>query len=260
MLAESIQSIHCFVVQAHSKVQEVLHNFKVSIRGELRRGPSIMTWVQTLQTLRGFGESDSLAIIKRFNSDVPKENQLLNQKATAVKNLLDVFPEEALKLVRDHVQSCGWGACCFHDDGLSSKKVLPGWKFRPNVGGSWPEWSRVTTQSCILMTRHAISQFMKTDEDKRRKLTRQDLEKLAEQAAFACGVADSAQRELPLTDKELGDAWLEPFVEGELGVMLEIQSCMSHKDEKLQPRGIKRLADLKLVPQFNHHCVFFWRH
>ena len=49
-------------------------------------------------------------------------------------------------------------------------------------------------------------------------------------------------------------------MEGELGVMLEIQSCMSHKDEKLQPRGIKRLADLKLVPQFNHHCVFFWRH
>lgn len=203
-----------------------------------------MIWVGALQSLRHLGESDSQAIIKRFNQDVPKDCQLLGQKATAVKNLLDVFPEKALTMVRDHVQAQGWANCAFHDDGLSTKKLLPGWRFRPNVSGSWPEWSKVTAQSCMLTIQHAIATFLKTDEEKRKKFTKADLEKLAEQTAFVCGIAETAQRELPITDQEIAAAWLDPFVQGELGVTLEVQSCLARKDEKLTPRGVKQLADL----------------
>ncbi|CAK9007782.1 unnamed protein product [Durusdinium trenchii] len=239
-LAQSLRSVHCHVVQGTSKVAEVIHNFVTSIRGELRKGPTIMVWVQTLQTLRAHGEDDSQAVIKRFNATVPKENQLLGQKAAAVKNLLDVFPDQALALIREHVQQLGWAGCCFHDDGLSSKKTVPGWKFRPNVGGSWPEWSKVTAASCVIMIQHAIGQFLKTDEDKRKKFARADLEKLAEQAAFVCGVAESAQRELPITDEEIAEAWLQPFVQGELGVLLEVQSSMARKDDKMDRHANNR--------------------
>ena len=246
ILAASVTSIHVHHVQAQSKVQEILHNFTTSTRGELRQRPTIMIWVGALQSLRQLGESDSQGIIKRFNEGVPPNAQLLGQKATAVKNLLDVFPEPALAMVRDHVQTHGWANCAFHDDGLSTKKLLPGWKFRPGKAGSWPEWSKVTPQSCLLTIQHAIATFLKTDEDKRRKFTKSDLEKLAEQTAFVCGIADTAQRELPITDQEIAAAWLDPFVQGELGVTLEVQSCMAKKDEKLTPRGVKQLADLIL--------------
>lgn len=148
-----------------------------------------MTWVQTLQTLRSFGESDAQNIIKRFNQEPPKESQLLAQKARAVRNLLDVFPPQALQLVKDHVQQFGWSNCCFSDDCLSSKKLLPQFNWRHGSKGKWPEWSKVSEQSCQLMLRRAITQFVNTDEDKRKKLSRQELEVLAEQATFAVGVS-----------------------------------------------------------------------
>ena len=250
-------SIHVHHVQAQSKVQEVLHNFTTSTRGELRQRPTIMIWVGALQSLRQLGESDAQSVIKRFNSDVPKDSQLLGQKATAVKNLLDVFPEKALAMVREHVQAHGWANCAFHDEGLSTKKLLPGWKFRPNVGGSWPDWSKVTPQSCMLTIQHAIATFLKTDEEKRKKFTKSDSEKLAEQSAFVCGIAEAAQRELPITDQEISAAWLDPFVQGELGVTLEVQSCMARKDEKLTPRGVKQLAVLILGLSHDHALCLF---
>ena len=257
-LATSIKYIHCHITEGHSKVQEVLHNFKVSVRGELRKGPSIMTWVQTLQTLRGFGETDVPSIIRRFNSDVPKEHQLLGQKAQSVKNLLDIFPACALELVREHVQQCGWSSCCFSDDCLSSKKVLPGWKWRNGCQGHWPEWSKATDHSCLLMLKRAIAQFTSTDEDKRKKLSRGELEKLAEQAAFAAGIALTMQSEVAISDEEVNKAWLAPFAEGELSVLLEVQSALQSRDEKLVPRGIKSLADLPFgFAMENVCCVCF---
>ena len=229
-----------------SKLQEVLYNFKISIRGSLRNGPSIVTWVPTLQSLRAVGENDVAAIIKKHNTAIPKNGQLLGPKAVAVRNLLDVFPVRAWNVVEAHVQELGWQQCCFSDDCLSSRKVLPGYTWRYSASGLWKEWNKMTDEASLLMVQAAVTRFANVDKVMRKKLSQTDLETLAEQATFACGIADAAKQSVPLSDEDLESGWFELFIKGDWAVCCEIESCLQNKDDKLCPRQVKQLAILML--------------
>ena len=54
-LKESVQMIHVHCVKHLTLQDEVFHNFRLSIRGSLRRPPNVMTWVGTLSKLRNKG-------------------------------------------------------------------------------------------------------------------------------------------------------------------------------------------------------------
>ncbi|CAJ1446520.1 unnamed protein product [Effrenium voratum] len=87
----------CGVVYVHhikhfSLQDEVFYNFRVSLRGSIRRPPNLLTWVGTLSQLKQKGYEDSAAVISRFNSGVGKSFQLVGSKATAIGNLMSLFP------------------------------------------------------------------------------------------------------------------------------------------------------------------------
>jgi len=124
-LLKSIQIIYAYRLLFVSKKDEILDNFKRSIRGSIRRPPNIMTWVVVLTNLKKHGE-DAASVVRQHNAQNARLGQLVGAKAQAVKNILDSLPSEALAVVVSHVQRLGWDDCVFSDDSLSSKKYLPG--------------------------------------------------------------------------------------------------------------------------------------
>ena len=224
-------------------------NFKISIKGSLRKAPGIMCWVSAVQNLMVFGggKVDVQALIKKFNLQNHSAFQLLGAKAQAVRALLEDFPEAALQRLQSHVQALGWQGCAFTDDALSSKKVLPGHTFR-NVTGSksWTGWGKVTEESATLAIHHAVNKFLATSTEARRKFTRNDLEQFSQQAAFVVNLKYSTLQEIPLDTNEIDKHWVTAWAMAEPAVVLEVQMHLSQKDQSLEPRGVKQLAELNL--------------
>ena len=239
-------SITCQVVAVPSKREELLANFRVSARGSLRKAPNVMQWVQSLMALKSCGETDSAGVIRKYNHENPKSAQLLGSKATAVKNLIEFFPSEALEMIIQHVQQLSWAACCFSDDCLSSKRLLPSHNFRLGSEGLWPSLGKVTTKSCWLMVNHAISKFLATPEMMRRKATKADMESWAEQAAFVCCVGEKALSECPLDPSRLDEQFYEAFAKADMALMLEIQTALNMKETGFTPRSLQVLSKMRL--------------
>ena len=242
----SLLWVHVQMVEVPSKRDEVLANFRASCRGSLRRAPTVMVWVQTLRNLAKRGDYDTQQLIKRFNSENPKSCQLVGQKATAVKNLLENFPSQALAEVEQHIQKHSWALGCFSDDALSSKKLLPGFNHRLGSAGHWPNLGKITEKSCLMVIQHVVRRFASTPAAARHKITRAELEICAAQAAFVHNLGQLAISECPLDYAKLEQRWLDAFVNSELAVMLEVQTTMATKDSAIEPRGIKTLAALPL--------------
>ena len=70
-------------------------------------------------------------MIGRFNQTVAKAQQLLGNKAIAVRNLLFHLPPDVFSFLHSHVAQHGWEQCALSDDNLASKKILPNFVFKP---------------------------------------------------------------------------------------------------------------------------------
>lgn len=245
-LFRSMWSIAAHVVTVPSKREELLANFRVSTRGSLRKAPTIMQWVQSLLTLRSCGETDGPGVIRKYNAENPKSSHLVGGKATAVKNLLEHFPVEALELIIQHVQRQSWPGCCFSDDCLSSKRLLPNHNFRFGTAGLWPSLGKITQKSCLLMVHHVINKFLSTPENCRRKANKADMETYAEQAAFVVCLGEKALAECPLDPNLLEEKLHQGFANSEMSLMLEIQGVLSLKDPAFTPRSLQLLAKMRL--------------
>ncbi|CAJ1418011.1 unnamed protein product [Effrenium voratum] len=241
LLAASVKSIYVQCVSHSSKRDEILHNFRMSVQGSLRKGPSVVCWVQSLQNLVKAGESDIESVIRKHNSDNPKHGQLLGAKAVAVRTSM---PSTALQAVISHVQSLGWAQCCFSDDCLGSKKLLPNFQFRSQASQKWNKWLKTTEASSVLCLQHAVASFTLRPEVARRKWSKAELETMAEQAAFVTAIAREAQNECPLDDAKLQAEWLDPWVQGDHAVQLEVTCVLGQKDPQLTPRGVRQLREL----------------
>lgn len=122
--------IYVFHVQLGSRREEVFGNFKMSARGAIRNPPSPVTWVFSLERLAlECSETDSAAVIKVWNGQASKAQQLTGAKAVSVKHILEMPPLAKTKLM-DHVAAVGWESCAWTEDALSSKKLWPGFKPR----------------------------------------------------------------------------------------------------------------------------------
>ena len=68
-------------------------------RGSIRKAPDVITWSIDLAKLRAAGDKDAGTIIKAWNTEASKQQQLLGAKAQTLKNVLDLMPPEILDKV-----------------------------------------------------------------------------------------------------------------------------------------------------------------
>ena len=66
----------------------------MSHRGALRRAPSCITWVCVLEKFqKEHGERDHTALIKAWNAQNAKSNQIVGAKAHPVENILTLMDQ-----------------------------------------------------------------------------------------------------------------------------------------------------------------------
>ena len=137
------------VVVLNYKEQVVL-NFGISYRSSIRRAPSVIMWVQVLRKLVKKGLTTWAQLIKEWNGQCSKSNQIVGQKAVAVKLMIELLPESWFELVVAHVSWHGWHHGAYSDDSLGSKKLVPGTKIKLPGG----QVVVVTEVALLLMARN----------------------------------------------------------------------------------------------------------
>ena len=95
-VASSLQCI--YVTQPHCRTvrDELVMNFKVSHRGQIREAPNVFTWIGTLKNMSTHGVQDASEIVRFWNSQVSRANEVRGAKATVIKAMLEKCPAQSL--------------------------------------------------------------------------------------------------------------------------------------------------------------------
>ena len=245
-LKASCQAIYVHHIKHVSLQEEVFYNFRVSLRGAIRRPPNLLTWVGTLSQLKQKGYEDSAAVISRFNSGVAKNFQLVGSKATAIGNLMTLFPADLLALLQNHVSKYGWDSCVLSDDNLSTKKILPNFVHK-SPHKSWKKFAAMSVTSTTLTFRRLMRDFGKASPHGRRKADKATVECLAEMAALVVNLSKQLAELFPLKQADLEAEIYDKWVEGSPGLDLELHEICTEKKESLVVTDIKAfraVADL----------------
>ncbi|CAJ1447674.1 unnamed protein product [Effrenium voratum] len=245
-LKASCQAIYVHHIKHVSLQDEVFYNFRVSLRGAIRRPPNLLTWVGTLSQLKQKGYEDSAAVISRFNSGVAKNFQLVGSKATAIGNLMTLFPADLLALLQNHVSKYGWDSCVLSDDNLSTKKILPNFVHK-SPHKSWKKFAAMSVTSTTLTFRRLMRDFGKASPHGRRKADKATVEGLAEMAALVVNLSKQLAELFPLKQADLEAEIYDKWVEGSPGLDLELHEVCTEKKESLVVTDIKAfraVADL----------------
>jgi hypothetical protein len=82
-----------------SKKSEAVMNSMLSVRGSIRQAPSCMLM---LVNLKAHGVTDASTVVKEWNDSNPRSSALTEEKAQAVKSLLDKAPPAAVDYLTEH--------------------------------------------------------------------------------------------------------------------------------------------------------------
>ena len=82
----------------------------------------MLTWVTSLKHLQQWGP-DPNAVVKEWNLESTRSNQITGNKASAVRLLLTSMPPTVLEVLQRHVSRMGWSAAFASDDLLAEKKA-----------------------------------------------------------------------------------------------------------------------------------------
>ena len=238
-LRTTISKIYVHAVAYPSLAEEIFANFRMSLRGAIRKPPNMLTWITVLQNLKGHGYEDSGTVISRYNASVGPSSQLVGAKAVAVANLMSQFPQDLLDLLAQHVSSCSWEHGGLSDDVLSSKKILPNHQFRaPHK--QWKKWTAASVESSKLTMRRLICDFEK-QKGKRRKADRAQVDQLAEMACLLVNLTNALKEQFPFkmedVDKEIYNKWVDACP----GLELELHEAQAEKRAGLSPLDVKFL-------------------
>ena len=100
---------------------------KVCERGSIRKAPDVITWTIDLAKLRAAGDKDAGTIIKAWNMEASRQQQLLGAKAQTLNNVLNLMPQEILdRVVIPAVRELGWENCPWTDESFAAKRIFPG--------------------------------------------------------------------------------------------------------------------------------------
>ena len=90
----STRRIYAKLVVWNNLRDQIFHRNKIESRGSIRKAPNVITWALSLDKLRLAGDKDAGAIIKEWNNRASRQQQLVGGKAQALKNVLDMMPQE----------------------------------------------------------------------------------------------------------------------------------------------------------------------
>ena len=153
----SCQQINCIAPALMTKKDELKMNFRISVRGAIRQAPSVLTWCHSLINMRAWGCSDPNVIIREWNEESSKGEQITGFKAHAVRMILGSMPKAVFDLLTTFVGDLGWANCPLNDDSLANKKTYPGHVFRHQRPG-WKDLNRVTDASMELQFRMCFTE------------------------------------------------------------------------------------------------------
>ena len=123
----SVQAVRCQHVRFLNNQSGLFANFRISCRGNIRKAPSCLTWVECLASLRKKGDVNNPgAILQQWNRTATKEQQIVGTKSQAVKNLMELCPPEGLRLIFEANSALSWDQLPFSEEGFASKRIYPG--------------------------------------------------------------------------------------------------------------------------------------
>ena len=91
-LWHSTRRIHVKFLAFTTLRAQVFHRNKVGARGSIRKAPDVSTWTIDLAMLRAAGDKDAGTIIKAWNMEASKQQQLLGSKAQTLKIIIYRMP------------------------------------------------------------------------------------------------------------------------------------------------------------------------
>lgn len=237
-----IREIRCLFFNQVSPRDALFHNFQLAGRGAIRKPPNLVDWVHSLRQLeKRAGDKDTQSIIRTWNGQCTQALQIVGRKAQALKNLWGNFPEKALDVLTEMVSTFGWEESGWTEEGLASKRILPGYVFRCTTSKSWTARQTVTKESCVLMLERIHRQMSRGT--LQGKLVEKNLAERAQQAA----VVHSIEMELlqmatiPVEDLE---EWKDNFLNGDAMFDLEISSAMLRHDGNFMCKEIPSVKAL----------------
>ncbi len=242
-LYRSALRIHAHYVPYRTKRDALFANFQMSSRGSIRKPPHSLTWVAALRKLNVGGDRDAGAIVRAWNATVSRASALTGAKSMSVRLVLEQMPDEAYAVLVAHVSACGWDACAVSDDALGSKKIYPGWTFR-HTTKEWTQRGVVTPPSTVLMMNYMVRSFERTPTQVRKKPDRGQWE----EAANVCAALESFLSEIkaiaPVPDSRITEGLVQPFLNGEPQLELELNQAVHEKNPKFVVRDITAIATL----------------
>ena len=131
--------------------EQVFHRNKIDARGSIRKALNVISWTLALAKLRASGDKDVGAVIKAWNGEASKQQQLTGGKAQALNNVINLMPVDVLHdVVVPAVSQLGWEKCPWSDETFSIRRIYPG--NVPRSGdGAWKERLTVTNESMRIM-------------------------------------------------------------------------------------------------------------
>ena len=158
-LVQTLQRVHVQSIVHATPSEAMFFNFKMSVRGSIRKPPNVITWVLCLQKLKVL---DAGATIRAWNQSSSKGSLLMGSKAAAVKLVLDQMPKESLHAVQQHVgRMTSYESSAVSDDVLGNKRLYPGHHFKSASKG-WENRGKVTETSFKVMVCFMIKSFEAT--------------------------------------------------------------------------------------------------
>ena len=195
--------------------------------------------------LRAAGDKDAGAVIKAWNAEASKQQQLTGGKAQALKHVINLMPTDVLHdVVVPAVSELGWEKCPWSDETFSIRRIYPG--NVPRSGdGAWKERLTVTNASMRIMFLCQIDKHTKLLQTcVPPKLSKPKVEESAEQAALVHSMIKEVQAIVPVPEDELQEKFVRLWVENDPQVHLEVTSVLATKADDFAPASLTVLKHL----------------
>ena len=72
----SARCIHAQLVVWGNMREQIFHKNKIDARGSIRKAPNVISWTMSLNKLRRAGDKDAGAIIRAWNTEASKQQQI----------------------------------------------------------------------------------------------------------------------------------------------------------------------------------------
>ena len=138
--------------------------------------------------------------------------------------------------------------CCWSDENLSSKKIVPGYQF-PSKSKKWLSRVRTSDESMSLMVSRMQTSHESQMSFMRKKPDLAAVESMAERAAAVWNLAQELLHTAPVKLEDVQAAWLTPWANGSEHVDVEVQVLVMDKSEDFTVHNVptfKKILDKHL--------------